>query len=86
MSGHPRQVTVPRLKKPSAFPLHRPVGCDPRPLEWDDLLDQLSQGDCTKDRLDAVTSQWVQRAEVALSRVLHVDGDPRYRGRGGPPK
>eukprot|EP00959_Pyramimonas_sp_CCMP1952_P236054 4933320-Pyramimonas_sp.AAC.1 len=33
ISGGPRQVTVPRLKKPSALPLYRPIGCDPRPLE-----------------------------------------------------
>eukprot|EP00959_Pyramimonas_sp_CCMP1952_P469603 9495221-Pyramimonas_sp.AAC.1 len=32
MRGEPRQVMVPRLKKPSALPLHRPIGCEPRPL------------------------------------------------------
>eukprot|EP00959_Pyramimonas_sp_CCMP1952_P223094 4663961-Pyramimonas_sp.AAC.1 len=86
MRGGPRQMMVPRFKKPSALPLHRPSGCEPRPLDWGDLQGVLTQGPISKETLDTVTSQWVQRAELALVRVLQVDAEPRCRGRGGPPK
>ena len=81
LQGTARGNMVQRYRRPCAFPVQRPAGCDPRPPDYEDCISALNEA-TSSDELNAGFVQWIQAAEGELVARHGLQDEKRYTGRG----
>ncbi len=81
IAGTARSNMVQRYRRPCAFPVQRPVGCDPRPPDYQRAVDALNAA-TTAQELNEGFVQWIQSAEQELVGRYGLQDQRRYLGRG----
>jgi hypothetical protein len=74
------------LKKPAAFPKYCPIGCPPRPPEWN--VREAEFGKTGQDRVDALHELAIESLEEELIGIydLRGPGQEKYKGRAAIPR